>query len=161
MFETDFTIKLAGFSSKSQPLTYAIYGITSYSPLDSIMLSASPQPLSGGGVTLNRKLPFLVGLQAVVTDKWGEIAFASTNCTVQNDGSDPDWLSVAENIKKTQNTKEEASQKWQYYAFVANQANNDAAEGKTTEEDAHDTNLFIATEARDDADALSATDADA
>ena len=145
MFEDDFSIRLAGFSSSNGPLTYALYGITSFVPLQSIRLSAADKNLTGGGVTETRKLPFLVGLQARVSDKNGEVTVASTNVTVQNDGADSDWLSVAKNIKSSKDGTK--AQKWQYYAFVANQVNVDAGNGMTTEEDALDTNLFIAEEA--------------
>ena len=82
MFQDPFTIKLSGFSSKNGPLTYAIYGITSFNPFDSIRLSAGDKTLTSGGATETKQLPFLVGIQAVVTDSHGEIAVASQNVTV-------------------------------------------------------------------------------
>ena len=78
MFETEFTITLAGFSSTNQPQTYAIYGITSFDPYDKIRLSTSDVELeANGGASETKKLPLLLGVQAIVTDTYGEIVEAT------------------------------------------------------------------------------------
>lgn len=103
MFQDDFTVSLSGFASQNAPLTYALYGITSLDDLDDVIrLSAGDRPLTGGGVTETVKLPYLVGLKAVVTDNAGEVVSAVANVTVRSDGSESGWLGVAEDINRTQ-----------------------------------------------------------
>ena len=159
MFQDDFTVSLSGFASQNGPLTYALYGITSLDNQDDVIrLSAGDKPLAGSGVTETIKLPYLVGLKAVVTDNAGEVVTAVANVTVRSDGSESGWLGVAEDIDRTQS--ESPRQKWQYYAFVANSANRDASNGETTGEDARDTNNFIARQAIVDVQTISATQTD-
>ena len=109
-----------------------------------------------GGVTEKMPLPFLVGLEVVVTDSAGEQVVVAQDLKVTNNGGTTSWTSVAENIKSTQ--ADNLDLKWKYYAFVANQAMRDAESGQTTERDAHDVNELIAREAANDVKEISSAD---
>ena len=78
--------------------------------------------------------------------------------TISSGGAASDWTSVANTIMTEQQRNTQL--KWQYYAFVANQANLDAMDGSTTLEDAHNVNLVIAMEARNDVIGISSADMD-
>ena len=83
MLETDFNLQLSGFTSSNPPLSFSLWGITSNEPLRRISLSAGLKPLDSSGngsVTLN--LPFILGLEAEVTDAIGELVKVKSDVKV-------------------------------------------------------------------------------
>lgn len=83
MLETDFQISLGGFASSNPPLYYSLWGITSIEPPRRISLTAGLRPLDGSGsgfLTLN--LPLILGLEAEVTDSFGEVVKAKADVKV-------------------------------------------------------------------------------
>lgn len=73
MLDTDFNLKLSGFTTENLPLSYSLWGITSIEPPSRISLSAGLKPLDAtGSASIILNLPFILGLEAEVSDGIGE-----------------------------------------------------------------------------------------
>ena len=79
IFDTNFEIQLNGFTSSSPPIQYSLWGITSVDPPSRIRLSPGLQQLTDGSKTVTIYLPLILGVQADITDAYGEIVQVQTD----------------------------------------------------------------------------------